>query len=485
MATALVMFALLVPAALGASLLAACPRREAHAVEPARVAWLVGAGLVVGVLALTAIMRAESLAGIPFGLVSIAAPALALVAAFAWLARRRGGDARGALAAASRTLVARDLAGSARLAWLALVAWIVVRLGLLLVEVALRPLYAWDAWSAWATKAKAYFAMRSVVPFVDMAGWATATTPAWFDAAPWQPATLPLLQAWIATAIGRWDDASVALPWWLFFVALVLVVYGEVRRRGATGLHALVAAWLVATLPLAGTQVALAGYADLPLAAAFTLGALAGVHALRTRDPASAVAAVAALASLMLYKASGWAWLVVLLPGLAAAALGSPWQRRVGVLLVVVAVAIIGVAARFPTMALGHVTFAYAPAWEAFVTDSLLLANWHLVALGLVGTLILRRKRVFDDDVAPLTLILATGAAWIAMLVAFPAFRAWGADYLGVNRAVLVLVPFAIAWMAIVLLDAPVAQPVTPPEPVEGAVPPRPEATPSPAPEAA
>jgi hypothetical protein len=59
---------------------------------------------------------------------------------------------------------------------------------------------------------------------------------------------------------------------------------------------------------------------------------------------------------------------------------------------------------------------------------------------------------------APLTLILAAGALWIAMLAAFPAFRAWGADHLGLNRAVLVLAPFAIAWMAIAMLRAAPAE---------------------------
>jgi hypothetical protein len=346
---------------------------------------------------------------------------------------------------------------------------------MLLSEAALRPLFAWDAWSAWATKAKVYFAMHAVVPFVDLATWAAATGPVWFDAQPGQPATLPLLQAWVVTAIGAWDDASAAMPWPVFYLALVLVVYGEVRRRGAPPLHALVAAWLVATLPLLGTQVALAGYADLPLAAAFALGALAGVRAMHTRAPIDIVAAAAALTSLALYKASGWAWIVVALPGLAAAALGRPWYRRIVVLLIAVAVGIVGVAARFPDVKLGRVSFAHAPVWDAYAVEGLLLANWHLVALGLVGTLLLRRRRVFDTDLAPLTLILATGAVWLAMLVAFPAFRFWGADFLGLNRATLVLVPFAIAWMAVAMLDAPAAAA----EPAPNPPPPAPEISPS------
>jgi hypothetical protein len=70
------------------------------------------------------------------------------------------------------------------------------------------------------------------------------------------------------------------------------------------------------------------------------------------------------------------------------------------------------------------------------------------------------------------------------MLVALPACRIWGADYLGLNRAVLVLVPFAIAWMAIAMLDAPVAtaQPAAPGETAADEATDAAEATPSPAP---
>jgi hypothetical protein len=295
---ALAAVALAVPLVLGIALLAACRAHTSVPGDAGLVPWTIGAGFLVGVLVLTAIMRADALAGLPFGWLSIGVPSLALAVAFAWAAR--SAPIAAIACGAIRTLGALGLARRARYAWFVLVAWIAVRAAMLLVEVASRPLYAWDAWSAWATKAKAYFAMRTIVPFADLAAWSAAATPSWYDAQPAQPATLPLLQAWVATAAGAWNDASVALPWWLFFVALVLIVYGEVRRRGAPPLHALVAAWLVATLPLAGMQAALAGYADLPLAVAFTLGALAGVRAMRTRASIDVVAAAAALASLAL-----------------------------------------------------------------------------------------------------------------------------------------------------------------------------------------
>ncbi|MEO8485589.1 MAG: hypothetical protein ABI585_04550 [Betaproteobacteria bacterium] len=455
MSITLLVLALLAPLLAGASLLAACGTGEGTDRGPGMLPWTLGAGFVAGVLVLTSIMRIDAWIGVPFGIASIGGPVLALTAIFAWMAKRRGVAPARAWAASLRTLAGQDLAKPARLAWLALVAWIAVRLALLLAEVALRPLYAWDAWSVWATKAKVFYAMRTVVPFADLAGWTSATTPVWFDAAPLQSRMLPLLQAWIATAIGAWDDASVALPWWLFLVALILVVYGEIRRRGAPPLHALVAAWLAGSLPLLGMQVALAGYADLPLAAAFTLGALAGVRAVRTRVPADIVAAGAALASLALMKSSGWAWIVVALPGLVAVALPRRWHRRIGVLLVVAAIAVVGIAARFPNLAFGPVSFDYAPVWETLASDGVLLANWHLLAFGIIGTILLRRRRLVDAEMAPLTLILAAGSIWIAALAAFPALRLWGADFLGLNRAILVLAPFAIAWMAVAILDAP------------------------------
>ena len=465
-------FALALPIVVGMALLAALLPRGPAAPVPGLLAWLGGAGFLIGVLAVTTIMRLDSRLGIPFGVASIAGPALALAAVSSWIAWRRAtlaGYGRDALAG----LCATELPRGARVAWFALLAWMTVRVVLLALEASLRPLFAWDAWSAWATKAKAYAALHAIVPFADVAGWMTATTPVWFDAAPFQPATLPLLQAWMATAVGAWSDGAAALPWCLYLVALLLVVFGELRRREAPPLHALVAAWLVASMPLLGTQVALAGYADLPLATAFTLFVLAGSRAIAGRALVDVVVALAAAASLVLTKQAGWAWVVVALPGLAAVALGPSWHRRAGVTLVVVALAVVGIAARFPGFALGPVTFRYSPVWETLATDTLLLANWHLLAIGLVGTLALRWRRAFDSEVAPLSLVLAAGLLWIAILASFPSFRAWGADYLGLNRAVLVLAPFAVAWMAIALLE-PARVPPAANEPVAESAPPAP-----------
>ena len=242
-------FALALPILIGVALLAACVRDASQARETGLAPWILGAGYVVGAFVLTLLMRGIAVTGTPLDLVSIGVPGLAIAGALSWLARRRSATGwRDAMTDARQTLVASDLARPARIAWFALLAWMAVRAGMLLVEVGTRPLYPWDAWSAWATKAKTFFALGTIVPFVDAAGWAAASTPVWFDAAPAQPVTLPLLQAWVAIAMGVWDDARIGLPWWLYFVSILLVVYGEIRRRGYAPLTSLAAAWLAGEL---------------------------------------------------------------------------------------------------------------------------------------------------------------------------------------------------------------------------------------------
>lgn len=460
------LFALLLPYAIGDALLAACVRDGRAWREPGIFPWLAGAAWIVGAFLLTLVMRGVAMAGLPFSVASIGVPGLAIVTAAGLLAWRRNGEGwRDTIGIVRDGVAARDLAGAARAAWFVLLAWLALRAAMLLVEVVERPIYPWDAWSAWATKAKVYFAERTIVTFGDAAQWMAAAPGTWYDAAPGQPATLPLVQAWIATAMGRFDDARVTLPWWLWFVALLLVTYGEARRRGVGRLPSLAAAWFAGSLPLMGAQVALAGYADLPTAAAFTLGALAGARAARTRAPVDALAATLALAAAASMKTSGWVWVVIALPGLAAAALGPAWTRRIAIAIPALAAAVVAVGARFTDLSIGPVSLAFDPVFAALGTDGVLLANWHLLALGAVGTIVFAWRRLLDPAVAPLTLVVAAGAAWIGLLGAFPWLRNWGADSLGLNRVVLALAPVVSIWMVVALHAArtPQRQPAVEP----------------------
>ena len=57
------------------------------------------------------------------------------------------------------------------------------------------------------------------------------------------------------------------LPWWLIGVAFALAVYGALRALDMSALAALVGTFSWSSLPILNVHVALAGYADLPMAA--------------------------------------------------------------------------------------------------------------------------------------------------------------------------------------------------------------------------
>ena len=134
---------------------------------------------------------------------------------------------------------------------------------------------------------------------------------------PDHPPTLPLLQVWTlhrARPLGRCADE--------------LALVADRRRARARGVRraaiarrcprsrALVGTFLVASLPLANVHVALAGYADLPLAAYYACAALALLRFAATRDLRRRRARRACSRSpARRSRAPGLGWAATLVPG--------------------------------------------------------------------------------------------------------------------------------------------------------------------------
>src|SRR5579862_7239318 len=312
---------LVLPWLLGASVLYAlgwpspCADRAGHAA----LRW--GFGYFAGSMLLTFWMRMLSLAGISFGWLAIGVPLALVCAALFFVTMHRRGRSPVAVAAVLRALVAPDLPRWQRIVWQLLVGWLAIRFILLAASVAWQPLYPWDAWVQWATKARVWYELGRITPFVYADQWLTGPGGAYFDAAPRYPATVPLLQVWSCIALGRWDDSAMNWPWWLMLVALSFAIYGALRDEGVSPLVALVGAYLVASLPLADVHVALAGYADLPMACIFTLAALALYRWARRRDWRDGVLALFFAVCCPLIKVPGWVWAATLVPGLVLALL--------------------------------------------------------------------------------------------------------------------------------------------------------------------
>ena len=413
------------------------------------VAWSAGCAWFVGAFLATLWMRALALMGVAFGVVSIGAPLALVVAAGLVLRARRDGLPQWSASGATfkSAVTGEGFAGWQRALWIALLAWLALRFSLMLGEVLVRPLFPWDAWTQWSTKAKVWFELRTMAPFVPAQEWFGPGNTAFVDAAPHYPATVPLMQVWSALLVGRWDDVLVNLPWWLTGIALTLAVYGYCRGAGLAPLPALAATWLVASLPMMNVHVALAGYADLWMSAYLTLGVLAGLRWFALRGRRDALIAVVLLVACVTIKNPGKAWLLVLVPALVAAVL-----PRSGVKLALGGLALFAVAlvalARFNATLLGYkVGLEFVPPWQGLWDAWFAYANWHLLWFGAIAVAILARRHLLAPGLAPLTLVVATGLLFLFFGFAFTNAAQWVADQSTVNRATMHLAPLVTIWM--------------------------------------
>jgi hypothetical protein len=435
--------------AFGLAVLGALPGRRAALDGPGELAFIVGAGFFAGQFLLTVWMRILATAGIAFGVAVIALPIAAVTALCGWIAWRRNAAV---LSIAGRS-VSRSLSGSAlekaqRLWWLALLVWLALRFALLLIEVLRRPLYPWDAWTQWATKARVWYELKTMVPFGTAAEWMNAPVGSlYFDPAPHYPATVPLTQVWSALLIGRWDDALINLPWWLTAVAFGIALYGFLRQRGFGEVYALLGTWLVVSLPILDTHVALAGYADLAMATYFTLTALAALRFVQTRAAPDLVVAVLLAAACVVIKNPGKIWLAMLVPGLVAAFL-----PRYGLRFAAACFAVAGIAAlaltRIGVTLLGyHLQLDFDMPWNGLAQAYFAFANWHLLFYGALAIAVLGWRQLSSRELAPLTLVVAAGLAFLMFGFAFTNARLWVEDQSTVNRATLHLAPLIAVWM--------------------------------------
>jgi len=441
----MLVLAVLLPWLAGGAIVAALPGARA---EPAgRPAWIAGAGWLLGAVLVTVLMRGLARTGVPFGRLVIALPLAGVAAAalvIAW--RRAGWPSRGLVAAGRDALAGRALDGAARVAWIALLAWLAARFAMLLAEVLWQPLYPWDAWIQWATKAKVWYSLHTMVPFEFAEQWLAANGTRYFDASPHYPATVPLWQVWTSVMLGRWDDALMNVFWWQCAVALALVVYAALRRLGYGRLGALTGTWLVSSLPLANVHVALAGYADLPMAAYYTVAAVAALRWIERRGIDDALLALAFVAACPLIKTPGIIWAMTIVAAVVVGAWPRGGLRLVGLSAAALAV-LLSITSRYSPTVLGYtVHLTFAPAWAALRDSFFMLGNWHLLWYAVLAVAILGRREAAERPLQPFTTLIVAGFSFLLLVFGVTNARDWVADQTTVNRAALHLAPLAALW---------------------------------------
>ncbi|MGH8801181.1 MAG: hypothetical protein ACREX6_02650 [Casimicrobiaceae bacterium] len=446
-----------------------------------KASWIAGSGFLAGAFVLTVWMRVLSAAHIRFSVGSVAVPiaaaALAL-AAVAWRRLRARRDSQPSMITRPDSALAAQVDSSrtthpdpspiahpdssptahssrssmthpASALWWGLAAWLAVRFALLLSEVIWTPLYPWDAWHQWATKARVWYEFGHIVPFVNAGAWFAAHGTAWTDAAPNYPATVPLWQVWSCIALGRWDDSLMNLPWWLTAVALAFSVYGAVRSSGGSALAAMIGAWLVSSLPLANVHVALAGYADLPMAAYYALAALALWRWTQSRRIADATLALLFALACPSIKTPGLVWALTLVPAVLVTLLPRRGPRLVGIGLATVMFALLVLARTHPVVLGYRLHLDFTPAWNGLADSFFLLGNWNLLWYAALACAIVMWRELSVRPMLPLSLTLGIGFLFLAVVFAFTNARDWVSDQTTINRAVLHIAPLATVWVVL------------------------------------
>ncbi|MDR0771021.1 MAG: hypothetical protein LBE75_07455 [Burkholderiales bacterium] len=441
----LVLIALLLPWLTGAALLYSAaalmlPRTAVHA--PGELFWRLGAGAFLGYWLVTCLMRLYALLGIPFGLIVIAVPLLLTAVLAVYIGWRRAPFQH-----LRKCCVICSLPKLTRYLFWALLAWLALRFGLLFFEVSTRPLFPWEASIQWASKARVYFGLKSLAPFVDSAAWFGAAGNAYFDNAPNLAATLPLLQAWMCIAIGEWNDVLMNLPWWIMLLALTLAVYGFMRNQGIGAFASLITAWLVASLPLLNAHTALAGLPDLPLAGTYTLAALSLLRWARSRQWLDLFCTLLfALIAATLWSPA-YLWLVTLLPALVCVLL--PKSTRYWALalptVTIAALLLLTQVGGSLSPALANLHLDTDP--DAWLPPFIIKENWHFVWLAALATVVVGFRECLNDKIAPFSLIVL-GAALIAVVaVAFPALVSWLFGPIHAERFLITAAPLLPPWI--------------------------------------
>jgi hypothetical protein len=411
--------------------------------------WLLSAGYgyPIGALATTLVMRTVDALAPAWSLPLVAVP-MVLLAVGGYLLARSGASWGEAWTRGRRSYLGAP--ASLRVLFWICMALITIRLAGLAAEDALRPLLPWDAWAQWATKAIVWYRYGRIVPFVSPDEWLATDDPMHFmDTHSGYPATVPLLQVWTALCLGRWDESLINAPWPAMACALGLAFYAQVRRLGAGPAAAMLCTYLLLSLPFLDIHVALAGCADLFMAVAYGLAAMALWHWTLARNRADAVLAVLMAVGCIAIKTEGIFWALTLIPPVIVAV-----NRRLGLWVV----GLLGGAAVLylffgpaEIIIFGYrLRTRFANVSQPVFEHLLLMDNWHLLWYATIATVVANYRKLLAAELAPMSVTML-GAFAFVFVVFFYSSAAGGVDEESlVNRLPLHLVP-ALAFYLVLL----------------------------------
>ncbi len=349
-------------------------------------------------------------------------------------------------------------------------ALILYRYTTILQELLLRPLFAWDAWMNWAPKAVVWYHYNALVPWVSVLDWLSspANTLVYTAGAgeAWKyPETIPLLQLWGMMAMETSDHTFIYLPWFIAAFALGFALYGHLRLSGVSVVMSTLACYLLLNLPFINVHVALAGYADIWLTAAFgcavfalhewgnhrrwqygLMALLLAVMCTQLKIPGiilGSIVCLVFLSSILTPKRRVWLILVaaflacLLYVAYIGLDLSIPGVGRL-------AISVDGIVLPY----IGQYKIAYHPVYEAIINTTLVMINWNLLwylftVLCLVTVV---NERGFGVPSLVLRSILLT-LLFILFVYFFTNRYIYAMDYTQVNRALIYTTPLLVFYI--------------------------------------
>ena len=430
-----------------------------------------GYGYVLGMLAVTLLLRVQAALGFPPDAAGPLLVLTVLASGGAWRVWRQVGSARRSGPTPRRFGEAwLEQSRWQQFLFVLLLAWLGWRLAGLAQEIWWRPLFPWDAWTTWTVRPKVWSELRQWAPFVDPQRWVNDPAGALYTIEAWNyPDTVPLLALWPTLAFGAWNETVANLPWFGAALALGFGFYGQARRWGAPPLIALLSAGMLLSLPILDTHVALAGYADLWMAAVFGLAVIAFFQWLWGGERRQGVLAVLLAAACPLIKLEGAVWLLLFLPALLAV-----WLRGWPLRLLAGGVAVLGigwwavggVAFGVPGLGelqlrpqliqipfLGRFNLGYRGTWEPVLKNFFVLGSWHLfwylmlaaAVAAVPGLRAERRRRI-------VAVFIGSCLSALFVLFFFTDAQYWAEEYTSINRVFLEFVPAFMFWVVTVFV---------------------------------
>ncbi len=360
------------------------------------------------------------------------------------------------------------------LAWLAVGGWLAMRLIDLGLEIWWQPLFPWDAWTTWGARARVWTELGSLAPFVSAQAWLNDPGGTAHTIEAWNyPATLSLVMAWPGLVSGGWDEILAKLPWMGAGVGLGLGFYGGARGWGASPLTALVFTWLLLSLPLLDTHIALAGYADLWLAYALGLAFMSFLLWLRDGDPRQGMLTLVLLLACAAIKREGLVWALPFIPALLVTKLSRFGWLAVGLGVVGIGLGLwftggidwdIPVLGRLQLSSeliqlphIGVIKLTRESPWEPLLRHTFLYSQWHLLPYLIVLALFAAGVKFWRGGTAAWFQagLLWTLTALAALYVLFFWTEAylWAVKATSLNRVILHFVPAFTFWLLTVWLE--------------------------------